>query len=164
MKIYKGGAWRTITGCRIFKGGVWRRVEAARIYKSSAWRLAANYTAPPSSPGGGGGGGGGGTITLAISPTSFSASGLDTLTVTTGALTATPSGGLAPYTYSWTVSASTGSGTNIINSRTSASTTLTVDFPAYGTQSVTLSCVATDTLGTTQTATVSGTVRAISSL
>jgi hypothetical protein len=88
MKLRLGGAWKDITGAKIFSGGAWRTLTAIKIYEGGAWRDVANFT------------GGGGSITLAISPSPVTKTGR-TATITTGNVTATPTGGLAPYTYAW---------------------------------------------------------------
>ena len=151
MQLRLGGAWQQISGAKVFANKSWRSLVAMRVYSGGAWRLVANWTPP--SPGGGGGGGGG-NLKLTLSPTSFArTSTQDTFSVS---LTATPSGGLTPYTYSWTVVTST---TSVTFSAATAATTrasvsgLTPNEP----ESATLRCTVTDSLGVSTHADVSGT-------
>jgi hypothetical protein len=70
--------------------------------------------------------------------------------------TATPTGGLAPFTYAWTLVSSTGLTGITINYPTSASTsvTATLTVPVGTTGYANLKCTATDALGTSKSATV----------
>ena len=156
MQLRLGGAWQQISGAKVFANKSWRTLVAMRVYSGGAWRLVANWTPP--SPGGGGGGGGG-TLNLTISPSSFAQTSRNDPVVQS--LTATPSGGLTPYTYSWTVVTSTASVT--FTKPTSASTaaqvfTTTINEP----DSATLRCTVTDSLGVSTHADVSGTFEQIS--
>ena len=150
MQLRLGGAWQQISGAKVFANKSWRTLVAMRVYSGGAWRLVANWTPP--SPGGGGGGGG--NLKLTLSPTSFArTSTQDTFSVS---LTATPSGGLTPYTYSWTVVTSTTSitlsaATAAITQATASGLTLNVQ------ESATLRCTVTDSLGVSTHADVSGT-------
>jgi hypothetical protein len=160
MKVRKGGVWRDIVSAKVFESGVWRELVQIKVFKSSSWRTVANFTTPA-----GGGGGGGGVVSVTISPTSISAHTEDNLAAPTGSLTATPSGGLAPYIYSWALVSVTSPATGVlINKPTLASTTATVLFSTYGLATVTLRCTVTDSLGSVGTATVSGTANAVSTL
>jgi hypothetical protein len=147
MKVRQGGSWQTITAGKAYVGGAWRSLVAIKIFASGAWRTVANFT-PPSGGGGGTGGGGGGgtggggTLSLSASPsslytTSFSSS------MTSDPCTITPSGGLAPYTYAWTMIA----GTAGITSPTFATTTFTKT--TSGIANVTARCTVTDSLHVT---------------
>lgn len=141
MQVYKGGVWRLISGAKVLKSGAWRTVVQAQVYAGGAWRTVANFSPP------GGGGGGGGTLVVTASPSSSSVSGNNT-TLTSVGITATPSGGTAPYTYSWSV-VSTDTAASI-NSPTLATTTVRgSDIVDFG--STTIHCVATDSLGVSGT-------------
>ena len=149
IQVRQGGAWQTITGAKIFANGAWRTVLAGKIYASGAWRDICNFVTPPP----GGGGGGGGTIVLTISPSPFSR--ITAQHTISNTLTATPSGGLAPYTYSWTVVTSTTTFT--IGSPTLATTAVTATLADNATETCTLRCTVTDSLGSTTHADVNGT-------
>lgn len=140
LQIRRGGSWITPTGLKIYKAGAWRSIQAIKIYAGGAWRDVANFT-PPS----GGGGGGGGAIVLTLSRTSINKATFSS-TGSTANVTATPSGGLAPYTYSWTRISGSG-----INANTPSSAT--TSFQATGlsedeTRTATFRCTCTDSLGT----------------
>lgn len=160
MKVRLGGVWRDITAAKVFANGAWRELVQIQVYKSSAWRTVANFTAPA-----GGGGGGGGVVAVTIAPTSFAVDVLNALAIDTPSLTATPSGGLAPYIYSWALVSITSPGAGVvIYHPTLATTTANIRFSSYGLTDVTLRCTVTDSLGTVGSATVSGTASADNSL
>ena len=74
----------------------------------------------------GGGSGGGGSFTVSLSFTALSGSGASSTSGAQGPSTATPSGGVSPYTYAWSETANTGaSGYTTINSPTAAASTFT---------------------------------------
>jgi len=146
MKVRLGGEWRDITGGKVFKDGSWRNLVAIKVFAGGAWRDVANLTAPavPES------GGGGGTISLSVPD--FSAAGPGP-TVSANAQ-ATPSGGLAPYTYAWSVISSspamvTISPTNVAKVSVSGNV-------EGGNISCVVRCVCTDALGTTAQADANG--------
>lgn len=142
MRIRDGGAWRTIRRARIRTGGQWRGLTRAVIYQGGAWRDAAAFVEP---------------LTLAITGNPFgtiNGSG----TVVTGTVTATPSGGLGPYTYAWT---RTGGAAASIASPASATTTFSLFLNAPDSQSANFQCVVTDALGSTASAPVTATFSAI---
>ena len=143
-----GGAWRTITGAQVFSGGSWRTLVAIQVYSGGAWRQVGNFSAPS-----GGGGGGGGTVSVSISPSPFSGTGS-----TTPSLTATPSGGLAPYTYAWTVVSSTAPMTVTHPSLATTTAYSTTTLNPGDSINATLRCTVTDSLGTVGQADVSGTL------
>jgi hypothetical protein len=149
MKQRLGGTWKDITGARVFYTGAWRPIKAIKVYFSGAWRDVAAFTS--------------GAISLVISPTSISKSGLSS-TQTTASATAVPSGGLSPYTYSWARYSIlySGSATIVANSPTSASTTFTgSNMDSDTTTNAVFRCTCTDALGSSTTAdiTVAITVR-----
>lgn len=143
-----GGIYRDPSGCRAFKGSAWRNILQIQVYKGGAYRIVANFTAPGSGdtppPSGGGGGGSSGSLTLSVTPSALETDSFASPITTDGAL-ATPSGGLAPYTYVWAKL----SGDNItVNSPASASTSFTGSVPADSTRSAIFRCTCTDSLGT----------------
>lgn len=137
MLMRLGGAWQTISAGKIFAGGAWRNLKAVKIYAGGAWRDVARFVQP---------------ITLAITPSPFS--GHTSGTIATSTVTATPTGGSAPFTYAWTVV----SGAVTLGSPTLATTTVSGNVSG-GNISATLHCVATDSFGTASpVASVSGTL------
>lgn len=90
------------------------------------------------------------TLSVIGSPTSYDV-GVATSLGNTAAFTMTPSGGVAPYTYSWTIDAIGGDGLLTVTSPSAASTVLHYSDLAYNGSSVsgTLTGVVTDGLGAT---------------
>ena len=133
MKAFSAAACREITSAKAFIGGAWRTLTVGKVYKGGAWQSAASFVLP---------------MSVAITPNP--AFGRGTGYVTSNTITATPTGGLAPFTYSWTV-VSSAPRLVTINSPATASTTATADVSG-GDVNFTLQCVATDSLGTAVTA------------
>lgn len=137
IQVRIGGTWNTITSSKVFAGSAWRSLKAIQVYANGAWRVVANFTPP------GGGGGGGGALSLAVSPNPCQGTSASS-TVTTPNCKVTPSGGQAPFTYSWTAQ----SGLFQINSPSSATTTFTRNgVPLNGEIDVVAQCSVTDSLG-----------------
>lgn len=160
MKVRKGGAWQDIVSGHVFAHGSWRDLIQIKVYKSGAWRTVANFTAPAEPPpsggggGGGSGGGGGGTITVSVSPTSVAVSG-SIVTLSSDPITATPSGGRAPYTYSWAVVSHDLVATYSFSAPTAATTRVKAVGQDPGTiGECTVRCTVTDALGTTATTSI----------
>lgn len=90
MEGFIAGAWRSFGRAEIYIGGAWRRLTRIEGYIGGQWRTAATFIQP---------------LTVSVIPpetfgsqTPFKPS---IQVVTTNSVTARPSGGLAPYTYSW---------------------------------------------------------------
>lgn len=139
MKVRIGGDWKDIGAGKVFASGAWRTLVAIKVYFEGAWRDVANFTAPtPEAPGF--------TVTA---PTSVRTVGTLS-TIRSSAVTVTPSGGLAPYTYSWTAPGAT------IGTPHRASTTFTVNGMVYEDErELTAACVVADALGSTATVSIS---------
>ena len=136
MKAFVGSTWREITSAKAFISGAWRTLTVGKAYKGGAWQSAASFVLPM-------------TLSITPSPANTGGSGY----FVSKLMTATPTGGLGPFTYSWTVVSSAGATT--INSPTAASTTVSGDV-TYGDISFTLQCTATDSLGSSAVAQVTG--------
>lgn len=142
LQIRQGGTWITPTALKIYSGGAWRNIRGIKIYANGAWRDVASFTSP---------------ISLAISPTSISKSSVSSV-VTTAAVTATPTGGTSPYSYSWT--RLSGASEITANSPTSASTSFTGDGVPNGvTLTAIFRCTVTDSFGSTASAEITVSVR-----
>ena len=132
MKVFQGGTWRDIVKCSVFQGGSWRVIKAIKVYQGGAWRDVANFTA------------GQGAITLALSPTSISKSGR-TSTVNTANVTATPTGGQAPYTYAWVKQS--GGDITALNPANAITGFRAAGLAVDETRTAVFRCTATDNLG-----------------
>lgn len=126
MKLFIGGSWKEVSSAQAYIGGAWRRVTRKMVYASGAWRTAVVFVPP---------------MTVSISPALVGgyANPLKPTyqSVTTETATATPSGGLGPYTYAWTMG----------NTPNFASTNFTATVPPDTEQSSTASVTVTDSLG-----------------
>lgn len=156
MDVSIGGAWVSPSGAEVFAGGSWRTLQYGEAYIGGAWRTIANFT-PPSPPppsGGGGGGGGGGSLSLTLSTISISKRARSS-TLITNAVTITPSGGLAPYAYAWSIIGYDPGPTYALTAPSFATTSASASIPSSQvTYTATLQCVATDSLGVTATSDV----------
>lgn len=156
IQVRKGGVWNQLVSGEVFANAAWHSLVAVKVYANGAWRLVANFTPPsppPPSGGGGGGTGGGGTMTLVASPSSQSVSST-TANVSAG-VTATPSGGLTPITYSWSIISDGGVADFSLFQSTSASTVVRAFNMAIPDNTfATVQCTATDSLGVTATSNI----------
>lgn len=107
IKVRDAGTLRTITSMKVRQAGITRTIRTAKVYDGSTLRTVAIFADPLSvtSPGG--------TVTGNSS------------TLTTENVTATPSGGFAPYTYSWALTTNGGGTASTTSASTSATTTFT---------------------------------------
>ena len=138
-----GGVLQTITGAKIRDGATLRQLRAIKVWDGTVMRTVAQFVSP---------------LTAAISPSSVYISGFAS-TLTTGSVSAVPSGGLAPYTYVWTRT----SGTATANTPTLAATTFTeTGMFADEFRTNTFTCTITDS--SDQTAIVSGFLASFSRL
>jgi hypothetical protein len=142
MDARKGSAWLTIISGEVYFNGAWRLLQYAEAYYSSAWRQIGNFAQPFTG--------------ITITPAEPGGSSSTSDTVTSSFATATPTGGVAPFTYNWTLVSSTGLTGITINYPTSASTsvTATVTVPVGTAGYANVRCTATDSLGVSKSATV----------
>ena len=140
MKAFSAAAWREITSAKAFIGGAWRTLTVGKVYKGGAWHSAASFVLP---------------MSLTITPSTNNTGGTDY--VVSKVMTATPTGGLGPYTYAWTIPAQSGPGSLALNGATSANATVG-GYVTNGDWTFTLQCTATDSLGTQAAFTVDGTL------
>ena len=134
METYRGGAWNTIASGEVFSQGSWRPLQYGESFKGGVWQRIFTFVAP---------------FSITVSPTSVSASGRGN--VTTPNFTATPTGGLGPFTYSWTFP---GYGFTASFTAPSAATTAVQSYLSNpGTTSINASvlCTAADSIGNTAT-------------
>lgn len=133
MDLYTGGAWRSIGSADVRVDGQWRRIVRAEVYTGGAWKSAGTFIVPLTG--------------ATAAPNVVTAGGYGGY-LTTDATTITPTGGLAPYTYSWTrISGTVGTA----NSASSATTSFTGLVSTGGFEESTFRCTVTDALGTSVT-------------
>ena len=133
MEIRKGGAWRTVTSAEAYVGGSWRTLKYAEAYIGGQWRTIVTFAQP-----------------LSLSLTLGGNGADESSNITTSYILATPTGGVSPFTYSWTRLSMSGATDFYANSPSSAGTTFTATGVAEGvTATASFRCTVTDTLGTT---------------
>jgi len=131
MRQFDGGTWRTINSARVRIENVWRNVTSVRVYQGGAWRDAATFIQP---------------LSVSLSATSVNADVQGSGIATSAPVTATPSGGVAPFTYSWTRV----SGLSSTATTPTAATSAFSRFVGVGeSASEEWRCTVTDALGTT---------------
>ena len=138
LMVRDAGVSRTINGGKVRVAGVDRRLLRIEVMEANQLRLAATFADP---------------FSASVSPTEvFAARSSDrTVTMTTNAATATPSGGLGPYTYSW---ARTQGTVGVPNAPSMATTTFTGAVEPGDIQQSTFLVTVTDSAGQTATADV----------
>lgn len=134
MRVRDGGAWRELDSGMVYVEGAWKRLVEARAYDSDAWKTVATFIPP---------------LSAAITPSVVAGSVTGAGTATSNAATATPTGGSAPYSYSW---ARIGGASGAANSPTSATTTFSKTLGNGDETSELFRCTVTDSFGTTATA------------
>lgn len=127
MQVRIGGAWVSPKNAKAFISGAWRTLIRGKAYVSGAWRDCATFVQP---------------MSVALSGT------MRSNTQTCGPLTATPTGGLGPFSYAYSV--------------TSPPSLVTVASPTSATSyfyssttrqfAASILCTVTDSLGTVATA------------
>lgn len=136
FKVRDAGITRTITGMLVKHAGSTRRVKSVKVMQGGTLRTVAQFAS---------------TLSASVTPSAVVGGAASNFpaTVTTQTATATPSGGAAPYTYSWVNVSGYGS----INRPTQAGTSFTATVPTgtfHGVFRVTI----TDAIGQTATADV----------
>lgn len=134
MRARVGGSWQEVESGLVRVGGAWKRLDSVRVYVSGAWKDAETFTPP---------------LSVTTSGDEV-ASRLGAGVATSLPVTATPAGGLGPYTYAWTRLSGVGSA----NSPTSASTTFSATLSNGDDVSGVFRVTVTDSLANTATADV----------
>lgn len=136
MEARLNGAWRTINTAEAYIGGQWRTLKYAEAYIGGTWRRIVSFVQ---------------ALSLSLNRAPFFGISSSASPMTTSSCTATPTGGLAPFTYSWTTLSQSGLTGFTINSPSSASTTFTATVTAGDghTGFANVRCTVTDALGTT---------------
>lgn len=132
MRVRTGGAWKEVASGRVYVGGAWKQLKEARYYDGSAWVTIATFIPE---------------LSLSV-PSNEVVTRLGAGTATTVDVTATPTGGQAPYTYSW---ARIVAGSSVSLSPNSATTKFARYLGNGDEVSETHRCTCTDAFGTTAT-------------
>ena len=135
MKVNVAGSLKTVSAIKVNVGGTLRSVSRLKSNIAGALKDAGSFYTP--------------LTALTASPTSVSKFSLNP-TVDTANVTVTPTGGQAPFTYSWVRI----SGSGAALSATSAITKFREVFEAPDTVSGVFRCTVTDFFGSTATADV----------
>ena len=136
IRVRHQGALRTITRLSVRVGGVLRQLKTLKVVDNGTLRTVAVFVPP---------------MSVNVTPTSVQGTATSNRpeTVTTSTATATPVGGQAPYTYSWSVTEFGVSNVNPLGSANQFRATLFDDF-----RSGVATCTVTDALGSTASGTV----------
>lgn len=143
QEAYIGGAWREVSYGEVYLFGAWRRLLYGEAYIGGNWVNIAAYTSP---------------LTVTITPASTNGSSGDNspVSVVTPNVTASVSGGLAPYTYAWTnVVNGGGTASSAIQPTMATTAFIKPSVPAATGYTDTLRVTVTDSLGRTGTADIS---------
>lgn len=137
-----GGVDRLVTAMQVIDGGgVDRVIQEMRVIDAAGTDRLVYSVAPP--------------MSLSVAPSSV-AGGTTGGPAITDAATATPVGGIGPYTYVWTVISYDAAVSPTVNSPTSASTTFRqTGVPANDAVGAIFRCTATDSFSSTASANVS---------
>lgn len=139
LQIRQAGVWKEVQAAYVMTGGTLKRVVEIKGMAGGVLRSLAIF-APP--------------LTVAISPSFASAVG-NSGTLTTNAVTASPTGGQGPFTYAWSVVSYEGT-LPVVNSPATATTTFRQSgLSLEEDNDCTFRVTVTDSLGTTATANVS---------
>lgn len=133
LRVMEGGNLRTITSLTVKQAGVLRSIRTVKVMDGGVLRTVATFADP---------------LTVEASPASVSGTqaSASAILVNTDLTTATPSGGLAPFSYSWAKV----SGVGVANSPAMASTNFGATI-SPGTQTGIFRITVTDSTGQTAT-------------
>lgn len=138
-ETYIGGAWRTFVAGEVFVGGEWRSLASVEGFFNGEWRPVVTYQKP---------------ITVSVMPSAVMGRRTSPLpsygVVTSSLTTATPSGGRAPFTYSWAPI----SGIAQATAPNSATTAFRAGLPPETVETSVVRVTVTDSAGSTATADV----------
>jgi hypothetical protein len=134
ISVRVSSTWKTVASGLVRVGGAWKAIASAQVYTGGAWKAIPGF-AP--------------AMTASISPSEAVGYIFGTGTATSNNVTCSPSGGTAPYSYSWVMVSGGAAPTNPTSATTAFSQSL-----AYETATGEASCTITDANGTTANASV----------
>ena len=140
--IRVGGSWRSIARGEVFLGGSWRTLTRGEVYKGGAWHPLFTFTS---------------SLSVSVTPlpaVTYTSPPHPTSSIASLFMTAAPSGGLAPYTYLYSVVSSTGA-VPVIGPPTNATTNISKTVPAFADITDSFNVTVTDALGATASASFS---------
>lgn len=88
MDVFTSGSWRTPRRGEVLVGGTWRTITRGEQYRSGAWARIVAFTSP---------------LSVTANDATGSIVNRKPAPVTSNYSIATPSGGLGPYSYVWTI-------------------------------------------------------------
>lgn len=138
LRVQDAGTLRTIKRLRVMQGGILRDIRRLRVMHDGVLRTVAVFADQ---------------LTASANPTLVTGaqSSDQPITVTSNGTTASPAGGRAPFTYTWTqISGPSG----IITAPTMATTQFRATVEPFGTASLTFRCTITDAVGQSASADV----------
>lgn len=135
LKVIVGSTTKDVARAQFYPSTSPKRVTRIEAWNGSAWKLVQSF-APP--------------MSLSIAPASAEGevSSPFPATVDSNVIIATPSGGIGPFSYSWSVT-----GPIAVNNPTNAGCSFSATCNPGQTRSGTATCTATDSLGTVAVAT-----------
>jgi predicted phage tail protein len=134
LQQFRNGAWHPITTLYAYRSGAWQRLKTLKTYRGGAWQLVGIFTPP-----------------LTLAANNVGVSGYNS--VETGSSTATPSGGLGPYSYAWS---KVSGDTMTVSSPTTAGTGFgSPTMAPGGYSSAVYQCTCTDSAGQVASTTIS---------
>lgn len=140
QRVRVGGAWAEADTRRVYQGGAWRTVRKAWVYASGSWRQYFIGADP---------------MSAVVSPDEIFATSSMSTTVGSTAATAVVTGGLAPFTYVWSVvSFDAGVSPTITNSTAASTAFVQTGVAASDTNTATFRVTVTDSAAQTDFADV----------
>lgn len=145
MRVYLPGGWKEVSAAKFWTGSKWAALTRALFFDGSVWREIATFTPP-----------------LALENNPSSVSGIifsdSSQGVRTNKTTATPSGGLGPFTYQYTLLTHNGPTEPAPASPTMATTDFVQGNVGPGqVYQASFRCTVTDSLGQTAISTIQAT-------
>jgi hypothetical protein len=137
MDAFISGSWRNVRRAEVYLGGAWRRLVRSEVYINGAWRSCASFTSP--------------LTVLAQDVYGSNSNNGKPIIVTSDISQSTPSGGIGPYSYSWTIL----SGGAVPNTPTMSATSFRQTLAAGASSTSTARVTCTDALGAVATRDIS---------